>query len=121
MGDPGAILVVEIRRDSREETESAVRELVASWQEAGQGYAYPVLWGEEGHKVWELRKAGQGLMSNVVGDTKPRENVEDTAVDVKDLPNYIAEFDELLSSKYSIDCVYYAHAGSGELHTPTTL
>ncbi|MDB4547932.1 FAD-binding protein, partial [Akkermansiaceae bacterium] len=117
VGDPGAILVVEIRRDSREETESAVRELVASWQEAGQGYSYPVLWGEEGHKVWELRKAGQGLMSNVVGDTKPRENVEDTAVDVKDLPNYIAEFDELLSTKYSIDCVYYAHAGSGELHT----
>ena len=117
VGDPGAILVVEIRRDSREETEAAVRELVASWQDAGQGYAYPVLWGEEGHKVWELRKAGQGLMSNIVGDTKPRENVEDTAVDVKDLPNYIAEFDELLSSKYSIDCVYYAHAGSGELHT----
>ena len=117
VGDPGAILVVEIRRDSREETEAAVRELVANWQDAGQGYAYPVLWGEEGHKVWELRKAGQGLMSNIVGDTKPRENVEDTAVDVKDLPNYIAEFDELLSSKYRIDCVYYAHAGSGELHT----
>jgi FAD/FMN-containing dehydrogenase len=117
VGDPGAILVVEIRRDSREETEAAVRDLVANWQDAGQGYSYPVLWGEEGHKVWELRKAGQGLMSNVVGDTKPRENVEDTAVDVKDLPNYIAEFDELLSNKYSIDCVYYAHAGSGELHT----
>jgi FAD/FMN-containing dehydrogenase len=56
-------------------------------------------------------------MSNVVGDTKPRENVEDTAVDVHDLPEYIAEFDEILRTKYDIECVYYAHAGSGELHT----
>ncbi|MFO1521528.1 MAG: FAD-linked oxidase C-terminal domain-containing protein [Kiritimatiellia bacterium] len=52
----------------------------------------PVLWGADGDKVWELRRAGQGLMSNVKGDAKPREMVEDTAVDVRDLPAYIAEF-----------------------------
>jgi Fe-S oxidoreductase len=56
-------------------------------------------------------------MTNVPGDAKPREVVEDTAVDVNDLPAYIAEFDALLRNKYSINCVYYAHAGSGELHT----
>jgi FAD/FMN-containing dehydrogenase/Fe-S oxidoreductase len=117
VGDPGAILVVEIHRDTREAAEAEVRALIADWQAAGYGYAYPVLWNSDGNKVWELRRAGQGLMSNVVGDAKPREVVEDTAVDVRDLPNYIAEFDELLRTKYGIDCVYYAHAGSGELHT----
>ncbi len=117
VGDPGAILVVEIRRDSREAVDVEVAALIANWQAAGHGYAYPVLWNADGNKVWELRRAGQGLMSNVVGDAKPREIVEDTAVDVRDLPNYIAEFDNLLRSKYGIDCVYYAHAGSGELHT----
>ncbi len=117
VGDPGAILVVEIRRESRAEAEQVVAALIEDWKDAGHGYATPVLWGGEGQKVWELRKAGQGLMSNVVGDTKPRENVEDTAVDVHDLPNYIAEFDEILRTKYDIECVYYAHAGSGELHT----
>lgn len=117
VGDPGAILVVEIRRDTRAETEAAVAAVIADWGTAGFGYATPVLWNEEGNKVWELRRAGQGLMSNVVGDAKPREVVEDTAVDVRDLPAYIAEFDELLRSKYGIGCVYYAHAGSGELHT----
>ncbi|MFN4943196.1 MAG: FAD-binding and (Fe-S)-binding domain-containing protein [Akkermansiaceae bacterium] len=117
VGDPGAVLVVEIRRDTREMAEAEVKSLTESWCAAGYGYAAPVLWNEEGHKVWELRRAGQGLMSNVVGDKKPRENVEDTAVDVSDLPNYIDEFDELLRVKYGIDCVYYAHAGSGELHT----
>jgi FAD/FMN-containing dehydrogenase len=108
---------VEIRRDSREEAEAAVNALTNDWKNAAMGYAAPVLWGADGNKVWELRRAGQGLMSNVVGDAKPREVVEDTAVDVRDLPNYIAEFDELLRTKYGIDCVYYAHAGSGELHT----
>jgi len=117
VGDPGAILVVEIRRDTRESAEAEAKALIADWQAAGHGYAYPVLWGADGNKVWELRRAGQGLMSNVPGDAKPRENVEDTAVDVRDLPAYIAEFDELLRTKYGIDCVYYAHAGSGELHT----
>jgi FAD/FMN-containing dehydrogenase/Fe-S oxidoreductase len=117
VGDPGAILVVEIRRDTRAEAEQAVDALIEDWKVAGHGYATPVLWDDEGQKVWNLRKAGQGLMGNVVGDTKPRENVEDTAVDVHDLPNYIAEFDEILRTKYDIECVYYAHAGSGELHT----
>jgi FAD/FMN-containing dehydrogenase/Fe-S oxidoreductase len=117
VGDPGAVLVVEIRRDTREASEAAAANLTASWRSAGFGYAAPVLWNEEGNKVWELRRAGQGLMSNVVGDRKPRENVEDTAVDVRDLPDYIAEFDAIMRDKHGIDCVYYAHAGSGELHT----
>lgn len=117
VGDPGAILVVEIRRDTRAEAEAAVAGVIADWKTAGYGYAMPVLWNAEGNKVWELRRAGQGLMSNVAGDAKPREVVEDTAVDVHDLPAYIAEFDELLRTKYGIGCVYYAHAGTGELHT----
>jgi len=117
VGDPGAVLVVEIRREEESEMESSVAALQSAWQAAGFGYAVPVLRGDEGNKVWELRRAGQGLMSNVVGDAKPREVVEDTAVDVRDLPAYIAEFKAILQSKYGIGCVYYAHAGSGELHT----
>ncbi|MFO1523747.1 MAG: FAD-linked oxidase C-terminal domain-containing protein [Kiritimatiellia bacterium] len=116
-GDPGALLVVEIRRDSRAEAEAAVAAVTQAWTTTGHGYAAPVLWGADGDKVWELRRAGQGLMSNVKGDAKPREVVEDTAVDVRDLPAYIAEFKALLLEKHGIDCVMYAHAGTGELHT----
>jgi Fe-S oxidoreductase/FAD/FMN-containing dehydrogenase len=117
VGDPGAILVVELRRDDAHSLEEVIASLQKRWKAAGYGYAVPVLRGEESAKVWELRRAGQGLMSNVVGDAKPREVVEDTAVDVRDLPDYIAEFNALLLEKYGIGCVYYAHAGSGELHT----
>ena len=74
------------------------------------------LFGADAAKVWELRRAGQGLVQNIPGDNKPREIVEDTAVAVADLPAYIAEFDRLLAEKYGIDCIHYAHAGAGELH-----
>ncbi len=117
VGDPGAVLVVELRRDHDADVSAAVSGLQEDWKAAGFGYAAPVLLGDEGNMVWELRRAGQGLMSNVVGDAKPREVVEDTAVDVHDLPAYIAEFDAILKTKYGIGCVYYAHAGSGEIHT----
>lgn len=116
-GDPGAILVIEVRRERREDIEAEMRALEAELRSAALGYAFPVLWGEDGNRVWDLRRAGQGLMSNVVGDAKPREVVEDTAVAVADLPAYIGEFDALMRGKYGVSCVYYAHAGAGELHT----
>ena len=129
-GDPGAVLVIEIRRDTRAETEATLLSLESDLRTIGTvlnrnksgdlvraGYAFPVLWGEDCNKVWELRRAGQGLMNNIPGNAKPREVVEDTAVAVADLPAYIAEFDALMRDKYGISCVYYAHAGAGELHT----
>lgn len=116
VGDPGAVLVVEMRNADEAVLAARLRGLEAELRRAGLGYAYPLLTGAEAHKVWELRRAGQGLINNLPGDKKPREIVEDTAVAVADLPAYIAEFDRLLAEKYGIDCVHYAHAGAGELH-----
>ncbi|MBU6221227.1 MAG: FAD-binding protein [Planctomycetes bacterium] len=116
VGDPGAVLVVEFKHADRARVEQALADLEADLRAAGLGYAYPVLFGADGDKVWELRRAGQGLVNNVPGDAKPREIVEDTAVAVEDLPAYIAEFDRLLAEKYGIECIHYAHAGAGELH-----
>jgi FAD/FMN-containing dehydrogenase/Fe-S oxidoreductase len=116
-GDPGAVLVVEIRHEDRAVIEATMKTLESELRAAKLGYAYPVLWGDDANRVWDLRRAGQGLMMNVPGDAKPREVVEDTAVAVEDLPAYIAEFDALMRDKYGISSVYYAHAGAGELHT----
>lgn len=116
-GDPGAILVIELRAESREEITSSAAQLERALKAAGLGYAFPLLFGADGNKVWDLRRAGQGLLSNIPGDTKPVEVCEDTAVDVNDLPDYITEFDSLMRDRFGIECVYYAHAGSGELHT----
>jgi Fe-S oxidoreductase len=116
-GDPGAILVVDIRREDAAEVDRVIAAVARDIQAAGYGYAFPVLKGADEAKVWDLRRAGQGLVSNVPGDEKPREVCEDTAVDVAELADYIAEFDSMLKSKHGKECVYYAHAGSGELHT----
>jgi FAD/FMN-containing dehydrogenase/Fe-S oxidoreductase len=116
VGDPGAILVVEVKHADRAVVTEKLRVIEDELRGAGLGYAYPVLFGADGDKVWELRRAGQGLVNNVPGDAKPREIVEDTAVAVEDLPAYIAEFDRLLAEKYGIECIHYAHAGAGELH-----
>ena len=116
-GDPGAILVVDIRRDEAAEVDRVIAAVEADIRATGLGCAFPVLKGADEAKVWELRRAGQGLVSNVPGDTKPREVCEDTAVDVTELADYIAEFDAMLKNKHGKECVYYAHAGSGELHT----
>ena len=116
IGDPGAILVVEVKHADRAVVTAQLGVIEGELRNAGLGYAYPVLVGADGDKVWELRRAGQGLVNNVPGDAKPREIVEDTAVAVEDLPAYIAEFDRLLAEKYGIECIHYAHAGAGELH-----
>ncbi|MTI32427.1 FAD-binding and (Fe-S)-binding domain-containing protein [Xanthovirga aplysinae] len=114
-GDPEAILVVELLRHSREEVDAAAQELIEDLKKEGLGYHFPIIYGKDIKKVWDLRKAGLGLLSNIPGDAKPAPVIEDTAVDVEDLPEFISEFNETLK-QYNLYCVHYAHAGSGELH-----
>lgn len=114
-GDPGAILVVEFCRDTREEITAIATQMQAEMQAAGLGYHFPLLFGEDTKKIWTLRKAGLGLLSNLPGDEKAVPVIEDTAVAVEDLPAYIAEFNQILQ-KYDLFSVHYAHAGSGEIH-----
>lgn len=114
-GDPKAVLVVELIRDTEVAVEKAVISLLADLTSKKLGYAFPVVKGKDMKKVWTLRKAGLGLLSNIPGDEKPAPVIEDTAVDVQELPEYIAEFNEILK-KHNLFSVHYAHAGSGELH-----
>lgn len=114
-GDPGALLVVELRSDNKEDIEKQAKEMEAEMRAAGLGYHFPVVYGEDTKKVWNLRKAGLGLLSNLPGDEKAVAVIEDTAVDVNDLPDFIREFNEILSAN-NMYSVHYAHAGSGEIH-----
>jgi FAD/FMN-containing dehydrogenase len=41
--------------------------------------------------------------------------IEDTAVDVNDLPGFIEDFNVILKER-NLNCVHYAHAATGELH-----
>ena len=115
LGDPGAILVIEFARNTREEILAITAQVEAEMRAANLGYHYPVLFGADTKKIWTLRKAGLGLLGNLPGDDKAVPVIEDTAVDVEDLPAYIRDFNEILK-KYGLYSVHYAHAGSGEIH-----
>ncbi len=114
-GDPGAILIIEFARATREEITSIHMNLEAEMRSAGLGYHFPIVFPPDLKKVWDLRKAGLGVLSNYPGDRKPVPVTEDTAVSPEALPRYIEDFDRMLES-LGLKCVYYAHVGSGELH-----
>ena len=115
LGDPGAILVIEFSRDTQQEVIDICTAVEAELRAANLGYHFPLLFGEDTKKIWTLRKAGLGLLGNLPGDAKAVPVIEDTAVDVQDLPAYIREFNEILV-KHNLNAVHYAHAGSGEIH-----
>src|ERR1700730_16651443 len=114
-GDPGAILAVELAAPTREGVAPVAAQLETELRAAGLGYHYPVVWGPDQNRVWNLRKAALGLLSNIPGDAKPVAVIEDTAIDPEDLPAFVQEFDKILSG-HGLSAVHYAHAGSGELH-----
>ncbi|NOY48599.1 MAG: FAD-binding protein [Chlorobi bacterium] len=113
--DPESILMIEFRSDSHQEAEALANTLINDLKERELGYAFPKLTGQDTAKVWELRKAGLGLLANIPGDKKAVACIEDTAVAVEELPEYIEAFTALLK-QYNQKAVYYAHAGAGELH-----
>jgi len=114
-GDPKAILMLELRSKTEEHLEEQVRILLERLNASKLAYAFPVLKDEQIDQALELRKAGLGLLGNMVGDKKAVACIEDTAVALPDLANYISEFSQIMKS-HGQDAVYYAHAGAGELH-----
>ncbi|WP_192821544.1 FAD-binding and (Fe-S)-binding domain-containing protein [Rufibacter sp. LB8] len=114
-GDPAALLMVEFMEASQDIISAKAEALVADLKAAGLGYAYPLVRGKETKPVWEVRKAGLGLIRNLPGDLQPVNLIEDCAVSPEDLPFYIEELQGLLA-KHHLHASYYAHAGAGELH-----
>jgi hypothetical protein len=114
-GDPKAILMLEVAANTIEEAEISAQKLIADLEKNNFGFYHPRVYGADINKVHELRKAGLGLLGNIVGDQKAVACIEDTAVALEDLPNYIKEFTQMMD-RFQQDAVYYAHAGAGEIH-----
>ena len=116
-GDPAAILIIELRGETREEIDALADQLEKALIEndAHLVYACSRVYGSEISKVWSLRKAGLGLLTGMKGDAKPIGVIEDTAVAPEKLPAYMADFAQMLDN-LSLSCVYHAHISTGELH-----
>src|SRR5690606_24685291 len=114
-GDPQAILIIEFIRPGRDEIICIASQLETEMRASGLGWHFPLIFGPDTARIWDLRKAGLGLLGNMPGDEKAVPVIEDTAVDVNDLADYIRDFNKILK-QYDLYSVHYAHAGAGELH-----
>ena len=66
-------------------------------------------------KVWNLRKAGVGVLTSTDSDAKPIGVIEDTAVAPERLADYMHDFRAMMA-ELGLSCVYYGHISTGELH-----
>ncbi|MBQ0005912.1 MAG: FAD-binding protein, partial [Alistipes sp.] len=112
-GEPAAIAIAELpmERDGLCPADALEKELT----EEGLAYACTRVYSKDIPRVWALRKAGLGLLNGMKGSAKPAPVIEDTAVAPERLPEYIADFKDMLS-ELGLECVYYAHISTGELH-----
>lgn len=115
-GDPKVILLIEIIRPTVEEIRATAAAMERDMTAAGFGYHFPLFTAaDEMARVWELRKAGLGVLLNIPGRRKSVQVIEDTAVLPELFPDYIAEA-ALVLKKHGLSCAYYAHIATGELH-----
>lgn len=116
-GDPAAILIIELRGETRAEIDDVADQLEKALIENEEHlvYACSRVYGSEISKVWSLRKAGLGLLTGMKGDAKPIGVIEDTAVAPEKLPAYMDDFAQMLEN-LGLSCVYHAHISTGELH-----
>ena len=114
-GLPAALLIAEFWGDTRDEIDEKAAAFEQDALSSGLVYSCTRVYGEGVNKVWDLRKAGLGVLSGMKGDAKPVGVVEDTAVAPERLPAYMKDFGEMLERLHT-SCVYYGHISTGELH-----
>ena len=114
-GMPAALLIAEFWGDTREEIDAQAKTFEEEAKASGLVYTNTRVYGSDVAKVWDLRKAGLGVLSGMKGDAKPVGVIEDTAVAPELLPAYMKDFREMLERLHT-SCVYYGHISTGELH-----
>ena len=114
-GDPAALLITELRADTREELDTKADSLEKEVLDSSLVYLNTRVYGADVAKVWALRKAGLGILGGMKGDAKPMGVIEDTAVAPKFMPAYMKDFQEM-TRRLGANVVYYGHISTGELH-----
>ncbi len=113
IGEPEAILLVEF---SGEDARGRLAELVTLSADLGLPNQVVCLTDASSQKaLWEVRKAGLNIMMSMRGDGKPVSFIEDCAVPLEHLADYVARLTEVFA-KHGTRGTWYAHASVGTLH-----
>lgn len=117
-GDPAAVLVVEFYGAHERELQQKCDRLIDYLREHRIGLMTDplvVLDPQRQKDVWQVRKAGLGLLMSVKGDAKPIPVIEDVSVPVEHLAQFVAAVEKMVA-KHNTTAAYYAHASAGCLH-----
>jgi FAD/FMN-containing dehydrogenase/Fe-S oxidoreductase len=116
VGQPKALQIVELDGPTPEAAAARAQELSLALRAEGIGTAAPVMTDPEQQAgVWETRRLGLGLISNVKGPRKGQAFIEDACVPVDKLAAYI-EFVMAVCAREATPVSIYAHASVGVLH-----
>lgn len=107
VGDPAAVLVIEFSGDQPAGLKEAVRRLgnVLTIAESK----------EEQARVWNIRKMGLGILDSRPQPARPVAFIEDCAVPVDRLGEFVREVENILAEHKTMGGIY-AHASGGCLH-----
>lgn len=116
-GQPHSLLVVEYQGESRPAVLAGVERMERLGQRERLGISGITRALDAGQQaaIWRVRKVGLGLLMSMKGDMKPVPFIEDAAVPVEHLPDYVGQI-ESYCADLRIPVTYYAHAGAGCLH-----
>ncbi|XZE52265.1 FAD-binding and (Fe-S)-binding domain-containing protein [Planctomycetaceae bacterium SH139] len=121
-GDPHAVQIVEFFGQDAEEASQRVAQFAAAMKAEKIGYAWPIFTEPTGiQDVWETRKLGLGLISNVRGAMKGRDFIEDACVPTEHLAEYIGRIQTLCADHGIGRLSLYAHASVGVVHVVPAL
>lgn len=116
VGDPAAVLFVELTGETASELPARLEKLEVDLRDKGFGYHFHRATEPAAQaRIWKLRQAALGLSMSERGDAKAISFVEDTAVAPDRLRDYIARFIEILNI-HDTHAGFYAHASVGLLH-----
>lgn len=115
VGKPAALLLAELRADTREELDAKASRMEKDLIGSGLVYKCTRVYDKDVARVWALRKAGLGVLGGMKGDARPHGVIEDTAVAPSVLPQFLKEF-RLMLERLGTKCVFYGHISTGELH-----
>ena len=107
VGDPAAVLVVEFSGPNPETLKSQVRSIGDLLTIAETA--------EEQARVWGVRKVGLGILDSAPQSARPAAFIEDCAIPVEHLGEFIREIEKILAAHHTFGGIY-AHASAGCLH-----
>lgn len=115
-GDPSAVLAVEYYGQSEAELAAHVIRLGDRLAAAGfRGVSLVADTEAQMANVLRVRKAGLGLLMSMRGEYKPVPFIEDAAVPVDRLADYVERVGEIVTA-HGTSMAIYAHASAGCLH-----